>query len=210
MKISNSIDQQNSSMSNAAYFWSNRRLNRNAAFLEKATNFESNKERLKIYDAYFKLPGTSTSNPREASRLFDGHMASAPELRRTCEKQIALFNELGLVYRRRWWILRDPLVELLPHAAIYIWVFCRSHIIRRRQNVGKWFATPFLKFTLESVKFVLKFDGGLCLRSDENPESKELRISVADLKSIRDELKKELRGNKDTLIERLGRRLKQA
>src|SRR5207302_4835519 len=116
----------------------------------------------------------------------------AEEIRVARDKAIALFNELGLVYRKQFWIFRDRLVTVLPHAAIYTWIFCRPYILRRRQDAGRWFAQPLLEFTLESVKYVLKFKRDLHLRSEDNSNKRELLVSVNDLKNIRAELKSEL------------------
>ena len=93
------------------------RLNRNAAFLEKATQFDANEDRRKIYQACFNSP-VVCSNIDEASKSFDEYASTNHDIRRSCEKQIALFNELGLVYRREFWLFRDRLVTVLPHAAI--------------------------------------------------------------------------------------------
>jgi len=167
------------------------RLNRNAAFLEKATQFDANEDRRKIYQACFNSP-VVCSNIDEASKSFDEYASTNHDIRRRCEKQIALFNELGLVYRREFWLFRDRLVTVLPHAAVYLWIFCRPQIARRRKDTGWWYAQPMIGFTLESVKYVLKFNRPLYLR-DESSNQKHLAVSVADLKNIRAELKLELR-----------------
>ncbi|SRR5260221_370663 len=168
------------------------RLNRNAAFLEKATRFEANEDRRKIYQACFNSP-VVCSTVDEASKSFDEYASTNRDLRQACEKQIALFNELGLVYRREFWLFRDRLVTVLPHAAIYLWIFCRPYITRRRRDTGWWYAQPLIEFTLESVKYVLKFNHPLYLRDENSSTKRQLVISVGDLQNICAELKSELR-----------------
>jgi hypothetical protein len=167
--------------------------NRNAAFLQKATLFETNRDRSAIYKAYFALPMTSNT-VEEASRSFYENAFNQGTVQEACHRQLALFNELGLVYRKHFWFFRNRLVTVLPHAAIYMWIFYGRHVKERRNDSGFWFATPMLKFTLESVKFALKFNQDLCLRPESGqPGKKELKVTVQDLKTIRADLEAELK-----------------
>ena len=169
--------------------------NRIVAFLAKATDFKTNQERRKIYTAYFDLPMTCNTVDA-ASAAFNEHALKDEGIKKACDKEIALFNELGLVSgKRRWWGWRRPnrLVKILPHAAVYVWVFCRHRIALRRSNTGPWFAKPLLEFTLESVKYVLTFNQSLWLRPESDEiEKRTLEISVRDLHRIRCELEEEL------------------
>lgn len=169
---------------------------RNSAFLHKATIFKTNRDRATIYSEFFALPMTFNTVD-EASSGFHRNALNNPKVHKACMRQLALFNELGIVYRKTFWVFRNRLVTVLPHAAIYMWIFYRHHVKERRGDSGVWFAAPMLRFTYESVKYALKFNQHLCLRPQTGQSStKELRISVHDLELLRDELKVEIKKSK--------------
>lgn len=72
----------------------------------------------------------------EASTAFDKGTADNDEVRGMCDKEIALFNELGVVHRKG----QREMVTLVPHAAILMWILCRKSILRRPQDTGPWYA----------------------------------------------------------------------
>ena len=161
---------------------------RRLAFLEKATRFEANEDRQKIYEAYLGLSAGPSVSARADS--FRQLMATDPELKRVCDRQLALFNELGLTCRRSLF-RENPLVSLLPHASIYLWVILRPYILKRRRDAGEWFAKPYLAFTLRCVEYTLKHGHGLHLAHANGGEG--LRIHLNDVKDARAELRKELK-----------------
>jgi hypothetical protein len=139
---------------------------RRMTFLEKATEEDADQDRREIYKAFLEIAGCSTLEQR--SEEFVRLMLNAPEklsLKNRCDRQIALFNDLGITVGE-WYSRSRPLVEIFPHAAIYIWIILHPYIIRRREDTGKWLAMPLLKFTLKCVTFVLDQNGdrGLHLR----------------------------------------------
>jgi hypothetical protein len=74
------------------------RHDRNVDFLEKATDYKANEDRRAIYNEFAKLSGTLD----ERARTFC-EMILTPDkmcLRQQCERQIALFNDLGFSCRK--------------------------------------------------------------------------------------------------------------
>jgi hypothetical protein len=161
---------------------------RRLAFLEKATRFEANEDRQKIYEAYLGLSADlSVSTRADAFRQL---LTTDGELKRTCDRQLALFNELGLTCRRSLF-RENPLVSLLPHASIYLWVILHPYILKRRRDAGEWFAKPYLAFTLRCVEYTIKQGHGLHLAHANGDEG--LRIHLSDVKDVKVELRKELK-----------------
>lgn len=186
------------------------RHNREANFLQKAADFNANKSRRKMYRLYFKSVRDS-GNLSAAPEAFNQLLRSSQQVRRCSENQLALFNELGLVYRKTFGIIPTSMVKVIPHATIFLWVFLKEHIKERRRLSGPWFATPFLRFALESVKYAQKFHVPLHLHAfepfqegvetaNEQPNtaslSRDLIISPGDLKGFRKEIKEELKAGK--------------
>jgi hypothetical protein len=113
------------------------RHSRAANFLEKATKDEANQDRREIYNEFLKIPGDLETKSTAFS-----DMIVKPEnrcLKHKCERQIALFNDLGFSSRKPILAFlgrEDPLVALLPHACICIWVIVKPYILRRRADTG--------------------------------------------------------------------------
>jgi len=127
----------------------------------------------------------------EVSTAFDKGTADNDEVRGMGDKEIALFNELGIVHRKG----QREMVTLVPHAAILMWILCRKSIFRRRQDTGPWYAATLIRFTLESVNYVLKFNRDFYLRDKPDSDEGMIAVTVKDLRSMRDQLKAELRNN---------------
>jgi hypothetical protein len=168
------------------------RHDRNVNFLEKATRGRENRDRRKIYNEFLKLPGELD----EKARAFC-EMIRKPEndrLRRRCERQIGLLNDLAFSCRKPWWAYcglgDDPLVSLVPHASIYIWVILKPYIITRRNDTGPWYSLPFLHFTIRSIDLVLSHKRGLHFRSEGG--GGDIEITREHLKQIREDVRREL------------------
>src|SRR5579872_2569405 len=132
---------------------------RSSSFLEKATNEEANHDRSEIYSKFLELPGSrQTKSEAFCEMILKTENAT---LKRKCERQIALFSELGFSTRKPLWSWRgrweNRLVSLLPHPTVYMWVILRPYILKRRADTGPWYAGPFLSFSLRSVDFVRKY-----------------------------------------------------
>ena len=167
--------------------------NRRTDFLEKATQEEANQDRREIYKTFLAMEGVTTLDERSAAfvRLMLSTPAETvnnqPTLKKRCDRQIALFNNLGITVGE-WYSWSAPLVKIFPHAAIYIWIVLHPYIIQRRQDTGDWLAKPLLQFTLKCVTFVLSqsYDRGLHLRPGDGHDG--LRISRTDLKKVEKQL----------------------
>jgi hypothetical protein len=172
-------------------------------FLEKATAEHADHDRREIYKTFVAIAGCSTLEERSAA-FVRRMLATPPEpenvapsrngkvsLKTSCDRQIALFNDLGVTVGA-WYSQSGPLVEVFPHAAIYIWIILHPYIIQRRKDTGKWLAKPLLKFTMECVAFVLKENGdrGLHLRNLDGTDG--LNISRDDLLNVEKQLAAEL------------------
>jgi hypothetical protein len=160
---------------------------RESSFLGKATEKNANEQRRKIYEKYLELAGTDKSTSlEEKSDKFVKELFGDKDLRQCCDQQISLFNELGFVYRGRFIVFESGLVEILPHAAIYIFIILKPYLLQRRADAGEWFAQPLIRFTRRSVGYVLAYDHELCLKP--NNESEGLTISVQELEALKAEL----------------------
>jgi hypothetical protein len=167
-------------------------LSRNSEFFQRVTDPKTNEARRALYEAFFKSPASS-GDVASASAQFFEVIKRQKEIRTLCDEQISFFNTLGLAYKKRFWIFRNDLVTILPHATIYLWVLCKAYVDCRRKDAGLWFAKPLLKFTLESVEYVLEGKHSLSLRDGLEEDARTFNITVDDLIDIRDDLKSELR-----------------
>jgi hypothetical protein len=172
-------------------------------FLERATAEHADHDRRQIYKEFVAATGCPTLEER--SKVFVGRMQNAPtepengtpkqngkvSLKTSCDRQIALFNDLGITVGA-WYSQSETLVEIFPHAAIFIWIILHPYIIQRRKDTGKWLAKPLLEFTLKCVTFVLKENGerGLHLRQANGQDG--LTISREDLLKVERQLSAEL------------------
>lgn len=64
------------------------------------------------------------------------------------------------------------------------------YIKTRREATGEWFATPLIRFTLRSLRYVLQFKHGLHLGHEGE---KGLDITVGELEAMKEELEEILR-----------------
>lgn len=169
-------------------------------FLEKAIDEHADHDRRSIYKAFVAIEGFTTLESRSAefvrvmlrTSLESGNVANGGvSLKTSCDRQIALFNDLGITVGS-WYSQSGPLVEIFPHAAIYIWIILHPYIIQRRKDTGKWLAEPLLKFALECVAFVLKENGdrGLHLRNGDGTDG--LTITRGDLLAVERQISAEL------------------
>jgi hypothetical protein len=110
-----------------------------------------------------------------------------PNLKRACDNQVGLFNELGFTIGRLF-SRKRKMVELFTHAAINMWVILSPYILRRREDTGPWFAKNLLLFTLRCVRFVQKSGRPLYIRNTSGARAVE--IGVQDLENIHGELKR--------------------
>jgi hypothetical protein len=173
-------------------------------FLEKATTEHADHDRREIYGAFVEIPGEMTLGERSRefiNKMYAEELHPAPSdgtaskgqggitLKQRCDRQIALFNDLGVTISS-WYSQRQPLVELFPHAAVYIWIILGPYIIQRRRDTGEWLAKPLLRFTLECASFILEKnqERGLELRG----RGSRVSISRRDLLEVQRQLAVEL------------------
>jgi hypothetical protein len=157
-----------------------RRLN----FLQRATTENANKERSEIYREFLTVRGATLA---EKSDAFLAMLHCNLELKLKCDRQITLFNDLAIT-TEEWYSRKKPLIEVFPHAPVFVWAILHSYILQRRRDTGTWFAKPLLKFTLRCIDFVMSEKHALKLRGQNSEEG--LTISFEDMLSM----KKELRG----------------
>jgi hypothetical protein len=154
---------------------------RTTRFIEAATREQADDDRRAIYTEFLSI--TEFPSLEDRSREFVRRMletavepANNPDpghvsLKLRCDRQIALFNNLGITIAK-WYAQKQQLVEVFPHAAIYMWIILNPYIIQRRSDTGPWLARPLLTFTQRCVTFVLKtnLDRGLHLRRTNGTE----------------------------------------
>lgn len=154
-------------------------------FFEIASDISANEQRHELYKKFLALTGT----PAERARSIQSQFQTDKELRKICTKQIAFFNDLGFLVRRRFWnwlyvFGENPAVKLLPHSVIYTWVILNPIIKHRRTLTGEWYATPLLQVVLRSVRVMLKvLSGNQKLYLGEEGENR-VEIAVPDLRQI--------------------------
>jgi hypothetical protein len=158
---------------------------RRTAFLEKATGKDSDQERREIYAAYFEVSDISQSSDERANK-FMGHLFSKLELKKMCDNEIALFNEIGFMISP-WLTRKKPLVEIFPHAPVYIWLIVRPYVLQRRTDTGPYFACFYFNFTKRCLDYVIKRTNGLHLRRPDGSDG--CRISKAELLRMREEIR---------------------
>ncbi len=118
---------------------------RRTAFLEKATGKESDQERREIYAAYFEVCDTSEPMDRRAE-AFMKHLFTNLKFKAKCDSEVALFNEIGFMISP-WLARKKALVEIFPHAPVYIWMILRPYVLQRRTDTGPYFACFYFTFT---------------------------------------------------------------
>jgi hypothetical protein len=160
---------------------------RRTNYIAATNRDEANEARGFIYSKYLEITAPTLE---ERSKLFVARMYHDPELKLKCDRQIELFNSLGLIISS-WFTQKKSYVRIFPHAAIYIWIILQQYIVSRRSDAGQFFAEPMLTFALRCTKFLIKKDHPLHLRKSDGTDG--LTIAVEDLKQIRDKLKGELK-----------------
>jgi hypothetical protein len=158
-------------------------LNRRGHFLEKATEEAANRDRRDIYEEYVQL-GHFGDDFEKRSEAFVKRMRNYPALRDACERQIALFNNLGIIVEPRY-AMTQGLVKILLHAAVYIWIILKPHILERQANVGNWYAEPLIKFTYKCAKFLVAENRPLYLRG---VNGEPLDIKLEYIKEVKRDL----------------------
>lgn len=158
---------------------------RRTAFLEKATGKDSDQERREIYAAYFELSDASQSSDDRAKKFME-HLFTETDLKKKCDNEIALFNEIGFMIRPRL-TQKKQLVEIFPHAPVYIWMILRPYVLQRRTDTGPYFACFYFNFTKRCLDFVIKRTNGLHLRRPDGSDG--CRISRAELLRMREEIR---------------------
>jgi hypothetical protein len=156
---------------------------RQSNFYSRTTHDKSAPERASIYRGYMSLEIADLDLRSEEFKkliLGDGKM------RKICDDQIVSLNELGFIAMRRF-ALKRSFITLFPHMPIFIWIILRPYILRRREDRGGFFAQHMLRYTESCLKFVIKRNRPLILRSYE-PDREDV-ISVDYMKKLRKELK---------------------
>lgn len=167
--------------------WRESETTRRNHFIETTTRDERNQERATIYAAYLEI---KEPDFEQRSRLLVAKMhADTQDFKRQCDRQIELFNGLGLIISP-WFTRKKTYVRIFPHAAIYMWIILRPYITQRRMDAGTFFAEPMLKFMLACAEFLIKENRPLRIRHPQGAD--ELTISVAHLQLVRQQLKAEL------------------
>ena len=92
----------------------------------QVTAFVRTQERLKEFVGRMQNAPTEPENgtPKQNGKV---------SLKTSCDRQIVLFNDLGITVGV-WYSQSEPLVEIFPHAAIFIWIILHPYIIQRRKD----------------------------------------------------------------------------
>lgn len=166
--------------------WRESETTRRTHFIATTTHDKRNEERGAIYARYLEI---SEPNLEQRSNLFVAKMFEDKELKRHCDRQIELFNGLGVIISP-WLTRTETYVRIFPHAAIYIWIILRPYITQRRRDAGRFFAEPMLKFALACAEFLIKENRPLHLRKPQGADG--LTVSIADLELVHEQLRAEL------------------
>jgi hypothetical protein len=158
---------------------------RRTAFLEKATGKSSDQERREIYASYFEVSDPAQSSDEHAKKFMD-HLFANPTLKKKCDNEIALFNEIGFMISP-WLTRKKPLVEIFPHAPVYVWMIVRPYVLQRRTDTGPYFACFYFNFTKRCLNYVIKHTDGLHLRRPDGSDG--CRISKTELLKMREEIR---------------------
>ena len=152
-------------------------------FVERITRDRRNIDRSEIYSEFLAIEG---SDRHVRSQAFLREMRGYAKLKRQCDSQIEMFNDLGLIIGTPLSWRKDFYVRIFPHAAIYVWVILRPYIIRRREDAGPLFAEPMLLFMEECAELLSRNSHSLNLRN----RSGEIRMTITakDLREIRAEI----------------------
>jgi hypothetical protein len=157
--------------------------NRQMAFLAKATGKTSDQERRDIYAVYLALSAELLKDRAEA---FKKAMFADRCLKRKCDNEIALFNEIGFMISP-WIARKKALVDIFPHAPVYIWLILRPYVLQRRDDTGPYFARHYFHFTERCLGFVIKQGKELHLRRTDGSEG--YKISLDELREMQKELR---------------------
>jgi hypothetical protein len=159
-------------------------------FLAEAANMENYIDRGKIYAAFYDTDGDSIGDrsKRFCERIWKREKEDI-ELKKSCERQIVLFNRLGQI-RRHAWLFKDDYVKLFPHAVVLFWIMVEPYIEERRAMTGGWWGRDFEQLTRKCLRFLLKdTDARLYLYDEDRSRKKDLEIPTNELRRLEKKLR---------------------
>jgi hypothetical protein len=156
-------------------------------FVEKITRDQRNIDRSEIYSEFLAIKG---SDRHERSTAFVEEMRGYSKLKRQCDSQIEMFNDLGLIIGTPLGWRKNFYVKIFPHAAVYFWVILRPYILQRREDAGPLFAKPMLTFMKECVIVLIGQGRDFHLRTKEGAIG--MTLTNRDLREIRAEIEETL------------------
>jgi len=158
---------------------------RQASYFEKATQAGANKDRGEIYEAFVKI-GPESMPLDERRKAFLDLIHSKPEIRKACDSQVRLINELGFTATRTLASKKD-FVALFPHGPIFLWLLAGPYIEEREGDTGPWYARHLLVFTLHCIRYIRKHRSSLALRSFDG--SVRIPVSSKTVDLMEDEIR---------------------
>ena len=160
---------------------------RRSHFIERTTKDERNKDRAAIYCTFLE---TKAADRKAQSREFVKTLWLDETLKRQCDSQIEMLNDLGLIIGSglRW--SEDFYVEIFPHAAVYMWVILEPYLKQRRDDAGPLFAKPMLTFMKKCVTLLINQGHEIKLRNRQGDIG--MMLTPADLRTVRAEIDDEL------------------
>lgn len=158
-------------------------------FLSEAANMVNYEDRGKIYSAFYDTNGESMEerSKRFCERIWNREKEDV-RLKKTCERQIVLFNRLGQI-RRHAWLFKDDYIKLFPHAVVLFWFMVEPYIQQRRAMTGDWWARDFEQLTKRCLQFLLKTpDVKLYLYDSDRSRKKDFGIKTNELRRLEEKL----------------------
>jgi hypothetical protein len=140
-----------------------------------------------IYKAYCGLPH---SNAKSRSQAFKEHLESqgTQELLTHCHKNIRLLSRIGSRLPIIPWLKRTPVDW---HVAALLWMILGPYVESRRAEAGPTYADNFLKYALASTDHLLSQERDTwTIRDPDRTRKQDVSFSRAEMKAMRNELKK--------------------
>jgi hypothetical protein len=156
---------------------------RDVAFLAKATDKESDKDRREIYERFLGAKGTNDQRIKTFQEELN--KPEATELRTHCHNQLAMFNEMGYQTDRWFRFKQDRYVSVFPHAPVFYWYIAGCYVRDRRALTGPWFGRHALNFIKASIEYVLEYKKDLTLSL---PGKGPMILTVAEMKKMKAEI----------------------